>query len=239
MKIRTIQYQHDLAEEIFQQADTYVIDVFRATSVIVTALAHGASEVIATAEIHESLQQKQAFPASVLGGERNSVKPPEFDFGNSPAEYFNMRGRRLVLSTSNGTRAIKKTRRASATYICAFLNLQAVIDQILSRNQDVVLLMAGVRETFSYEDGLCAGAVLHGLAARQADMELDDLSLLLQKTFDMERHQLPGALQATFAYTKLARHGFASDIAFCLQENVYHQLPQCRFGADGVSISFN
>jgi 2-phosphosulfolactate phosphatase len=239
MKIRTIQYKKNLSEDVFQHSDTYVIDVFRATSVIVTALAHGAAEIIATEEIHDALQEKLAFPESILGGERNSIKPEEFDFGNSPCEYFSMQGKRLVLSTSNGTRAIKKAGRSSATYICSFLNLKAVIDHIQSRNQDVILLMAGVREEFSYEDGLCAGAVIHGLGARHADLELDDLSLLLKKTFDMEQHQLPAALNATFSYTKLARHGFAGDIDFCLQENVYHQLPRCRFGANGVSISFN
>lgn len=239
MKIRTIQYKKDLSEEIFQHSDTYVIDVFRATSVIVTALAHGASEVIATEEIREALLEKQAFPESILGGERNSIKPEEFDFGNSPCEYFSMQGKRLILSTSNGTRAIRKAGRSSGTYICSFLNLMAVIDHIQSRNQDVILLMAGVREEFSYEDGLCAGAVIHGLSARHTEMALDDLSLLLKKTFEMEQHQLSDALRATFSYTKLARHGFSHDIDFCLQENVYSQLPQCRFGASGVSISFN
>lgn len=239
MKIKTIQYKKNLSEDIFQDSDTYVIDVFRATSVIVTALANGASEIIATEEIQDALEEKRAFPESILGGERNSIKPHEFDFGNSPSEYFDVQGKRLVLSTSNGTKAIKKAGRSTGTYICSFLNLNAVIEHIKSRDQDLILLMAGVKEEFSYEDGLCAGAVIHGLSAQDSKFELDDLSILLKKTFSLEQHQLSQALRATFSYTKLEHHGFSSDINFCLQENLYHHLPKCRFGENGVSISFN
>jgi len=236
MKIKTIQYKKNLCEDFFQDSDAYVIDVFRATSVIVTALANGASEIIATEEIQDALEEKKAFPESILGGERNSTKPQAFDFGNSPSEYFGIQGKRLVLSTSNGTKAIKKAGCSTGTYICSFLNLNTVVENIKSRGKDIILLMAGVREEFSYEDGLCAGAVIYGLSAQNSQFELDDLSLLLKKTFELEQHQLPQALCTTFSYTKLQNNGFSDDIDFCLRENLYSYLPKCRFGTNSVSI---
>ena len=98
-----------LDSDILSDRTVVVIDVLRATSVMVHAMSQGASEIIPVATVEEAFQMAEAFPREsiILGGERGSKKIPGFDLGNSPKEYVaeRVKGKKLILTTTNGTKA--------------------------------------------------------------------------------------------------------------------------------------
>ena len=146
-----------------------VFDVLRATSTIVTALHNGAKAVIPVAEISEALALRQKQPGVLLGGERDGVKiragqtgGGDFDLGNSPREYTPemVRGKTIVSTTTNGTRALRACAGAKTVLAASFLNLTATT-QFIRQLQPVELLLvcAGTRENMADEDVLAAGAL--------------------------------------------------------------------------------
>src|SRR5262245_50233233 len=124
----------DVAEENLADSVVVVIDLLRATSTICQAIASGASEVIPCLEIDDALAAAEAAGRSnvVLGGERKGGKIPGFDLGNSPSEYTTevVRGRKVIITTTNGTRALHHARLARRILVSAFTNLSAVIASI-------------------------------------------------------------------------------------------------------------
>jgi len=151
-----------------------VFDVLRATSTFVTALHHGAKAVIPVAEISEALALRRKQPDILLGGERDGVKIRaaqtsgiDFDLGNSPREYTpeKVRGRTIVSTTTNGTRAFRACAGAKLILAASFLNLTATA-KFLRQLQPVELLLvcAGTRENKADEDVLAAGALCELLA---------------------------------------------------------------------------
>ena len=152
-----------------------VFDVLRATSTIVTALHNGAKAVIPVAEISEALALRQKQPGVLLGGERDGVKiragqtgGGDFDLGNSPREYTPemVRGKTIVSTTTNGTRALRACAGAKTVLAASFLNLTATT-QFIRQLQPVELLLvcAGTRENMADEDVLAAGALCEILDA--------------------------------------------------------------------------
>jgi 2-phosphosulfolactate phosphatase len=146
-----------------------VFDVLRATSTIVTALHNGAKAVIPVAEISEALAIRQKQPGVLLGGERDGVKiranqtgAGDFDLGNSPREYTpeKVRGKTIVSTTTNGTRALHACAGAHTVLAASFLNLTATA-QFIRQLQPVELLLvcSGTRENMADEDVLAAGAL--------------------------------------------------------------------------------
>jgi 2-phosphosulfolactate phosphatase len=152
-----------------------VFDVLRATSTIVTALQNGAKAVIPVAEIYEALAFHKKQPGVLLGGERDGVKiragqtgGVDFDLGNSPREYTpeKVRGKTIVSTTTNGTRALRACAGAKTVLAASFLNLTATA-QFIRQLQPVELLLvcAGTRENMADEDVLAAGALCEILDA--------------------------------------------------------------------------
>jgi 2-phosphosulfolactate phosphatase len=158
-----------LAQRDLRDATCVVFDVLRATSTFVTALHNGAKAVIPIAEISEALALRQKQPDILLGGERDGVRIRadqtggiDFDLGNSPREYTpeKVRGKTIVSTTTNGTRALRACAGASTVLAASFLNLTATA-QFIRRLQPVqiVLVCAGTRENTAEEDVLAAGAL--------------------------------------------------------------------------------
>lgn len=142
-----------------------VIDVLRATTTMVYALGAGAREVIPCVEVSEARQlAAQSNGRVLLGGERRGLPIDGFDLGNSPAEYtgHTVSGRRIVMTTTNGTRAIARCEGAARIYMGAFANLSAIC-RALRNEPQVDLLCAGTRGEITREDTLLAGAILDGL----------------------------------------------------------------------------
>ncbi len=162
-----------------------VIDVLRATTTIVHALANGATQVIPCLEVAEAVEQasslahpdqagtlnlrEQARTLVQRGGERGGRQIPGFDLGNSPAEYRRdvVAGKTIVFTTTNGTRAMQRCRQARRVLLAAFVNFSALCRE-LAGEAEVVLVCAGTGGQVTREDTLLAGAVVSDLAEHGA-----------------------------------------------------------------------
>lgn len=149
-----------------QGATAVVVDVVRATTTMVEALANGARAIYPTASTEEAVRLATSLGRddTLLCGERKGVKVEGFDLGNSPAEFSSevVAGKRLVMSTTNGTGAMVKVQEADRVLACAFTNLSAVADAVRGADH-VVIVCAGRVGHFSLDDALCAGHLIRKL----------------------------------------------------------------------------
>jgi 2-phosphosulfolactate phosphatase len=158
-----------LAKRDLRDATCVVFDVLRATSTFVTALHHGAKAIVPVSEIAEALALRQKQPDVLLGGERDGVRihaaqsgSIDFDLGNSPREYTpeKVRGKTIVSTTTNGTRALRACTGAQTVLAASFLNLTATAQFIRQlQPAQILLVCAGTRENIATEDVLAAGAL--------------------------------------------------------------------------------
>lgn len=208
-----------------------VIDVLRATTVIAHALAAGAREVIPCLHVDEALTTaaKLRPGEAVLGGEREGLKIPGFDLGNSPDEFTpqTVEGKTLVFTTTNGTRAMIACKLAKRVLTGAFVNAAAVA-AALSGEEDIHLLCAGTRGEVTREDVLCAGLLVQRLTqGRLSEMEVNDQLLIALDAWQAflsgadQSHliaELAIALRSTQGGRNLIRIGLEHDIdvAACL-----------------------
>jgi len=147
-------------------ATVLVVDVLRASTTIIAALAAGCTGVTPVADPVEA-RRRAAADGALLAGERRGEPIAGFDLGNSPLEFTRERvgGRTVVLTTSNGTRALLAAREASAIGIAAFVNLAAAGDWAVAEGRDLVVVCAGERGCRSLEDHVCAGLLVEGVRA--------------------------------------------------------------------------
>ncbi|WP_169979285.1 2-phosphosulfolactate phosphatase [Tautonia rosea] len=140
-----------------------VVDVLRATSVMVRALASGCDAIIPCLEIEEARDVARALPSgsAVLAGERQGVAIEGFDFGNSPGDFTPdvCRGKTVVMTTTNGTRAILASLEADRVLIGAFANLRAIREELRNESRTVHIVCSGTDGLVSFEDTLLAGAI--------------------------------------------------------------------------------
>jgi 2-phosphosulfolactate phosphatase len=209
-----------------------VFDVLRATSTIVTALARGAESVLPVASIAEALRQREMDSTVLLAGERSGLRitaevsgGPDFDLGNSPREYTaaRVRDRRIVTTTTNGTRAFAACRGARYVFAASFLNLKRTAEQLRrSGCPEVLLVCSGTGEQAAFEDCLGAGALCHELLRANPKIDLSDSARVVTDTFAANADDLESAMQkSSNARRLLSIPELAEDVSFCLTENLY------------------
>jgi 2-phosphosulfolactate phosphatase len=192
-----------------------VVDVLRATSTIAQALASGYERVLCCAEIEEARTLRAELPDSLLGGERQAVRVEGFDVGASPREFVEAQARTLILSTTNGTRAILETaRRCDRVLLGSLLNLSAVAQAVES--DDVVVVCAGFQGGFALDDVYCAGRIAALLEGEQTHAAT--AAELLAQAF-------PSALDGLNART-YGPPGLEEDIVYCSQEDSLDAVPE-------------
>jgi len=208
------------------EAICVVFDVLRATSVIVTALSNGAKSIIPAGSIHEALELKRKYPDALLAGERDGFKIPssltggiEFDFGNSPREFNpeKVSGKNIIITTTNGTRAIKAAEGAKEILICSLLNLKATVNYIASLKPSFALFVcSGTKDRLTSEDVLAAGKLTDNLSDLNPD--LSDSAIVARDFFQFHRDNLNniGALSA-HARKLLSHKELADDVPYCMQ----------------------
>jgi len=142
-----------------------VIDVLRASTCIVTALANGCEAIVPVASPEEARRRAAEVSNALIAGERRGEPLAGFDLGNSPLEFTrgHVGGRTIVMTTSNGTRALVAARAAAAVGVAAFINHGAAATWALTGGRDVLLLCAGERGARSLEDYVCAGMLVERL----------------------------------------------------------------------------
>ncbi|CAN5147538.1 2-phosphosulfolactate phosphatase family protein [soil metagenome] len=200
-----------------------VIDVIRATTTICQALASGYERVFCTAEVEEARALRDGLGGGVLGGERNAVRIPGFDLGNSPREYVVPAGTTLILSTTNGTRAVvSAATRCKRVLVASLLNLSAVAEAARATDEDVIVVCAGVQGTLALDDAYVAGRIVELLGWERSDAA--EGAARLTSTWN-------GAEEA-FLASKSGRNllenapELEEDIAFCARESVLDVVPR-------------
>jgi 2-phosphosulfolactate phosphatase len=200
-----------------------VIDIFRATSSICYGIANGAEAIIPVSTVEECLTYKdQGFS---LAAERDGRVVAGFEFGNSPFSYTEdkVKGKTIVLTTTNGTKALKESIQASEIIIGSFLNLSAVYNWLLGQNMDIILLCAGWKNNFCLEDTLFAGALVEKL--KGSNFCLDDSALAAEDLYKLAKNDLAGYLSKSSHGERLKKLNIEKDIAFCLQIDVIDSVP--------------
>jgi 2-phosphosulfolactate phosphatase len=212
-----------------QKGTAVVIDVIRATSTIVEALANGAQAVYPTLSTEEALRLATSLGRddTILCGERKGLKVEGFDLGNSPREFVpdRVRGKRLVMSTTNGTRAFLAAQGAERVLAGSFLNLSGVT-RAVNGTERLALVCAGKEDRFSLDDALCAGRILRALIEDNGvDPELDDASrAVLALARDLEPDE--ALLRGTAAGAALVAVGLEDDLPVCAQVDRHAVVPE-------------
>jgi 2-phosphosulfolactate phosphatase len=144
-----------------------VVDVLRASTTMITALAHGCASITPVADPAEARRLAAAEGAALAAGERRGEPIPGLDLGNSPVEFAmeRVRGRAVYLTTSNGTRALLAARQAQAVGVAALVNVSAAARWAAGHGLDVVVVCAGERGSRSLEDHVCAGLLVERVRA--------------------------------------------------------------------------
>lgn len=155
-----------------------VVDVLRATTTVVAAFEAGCRRVVPAPDADAARREAALLPVGegLLAGEQHGDRIPGFDLGNSPLEYVADRvaGRTIVLTTTNGTRAMLAARAAAKATVAALTNLDAAAGWCLAAGRDVTVLCAGEEGGFSLEDAVCAGLLVERVAAGAGSAELSD-----------------------------------------------------------------
>jgi 2-phosphosulfolactate phosphatase len=194
-----------------------VVDVLRATSTITQALASGYRRVLCCSGIDEARELRASLGEGILGGERNAVRIEGFDAGASPREFLEPRAQTLILSTTNGTRAIVTAAASCGEVLLgSLLNLDAVATAARSRGRDILVVCAGFQGAFALDDAYCAGRIVHLLGAERSDAAI--AAELLARAF-------PDA-QAGLTARTYGPPGLEDDIAWCARESVLDVVPQ-------------
>jgi 2-phosphosulfolactate phosphatase len=200
-----------------------VIDVIRATSTICQALAAGVERVLCAAEVEEAFALRDELGEGVLGGERANVLIPGFDFGNSPREYVGLLAGPLILTTTNGTRAIVAAAgRCERVYVASLLNLAAVVDAVRESGKDVLVLCAGVQGALALDDAYVAGRIVQALEADRTDAA--EAAARLVTTWS----SVDEAFRASRSGRNLLQNApdLEDDLAFCARESVLEVVPR-------------
>ncbi|MDR0898261.1 MAG: 2-phosphosulfolactate phosphatase [Oscillospiraceae bacterium] len=208
-----------------------VIDTLRMTSVATIALANGCAGLLAVREVEEA-RVIAAAQGALLGGERGAVRIEGFDFANSPLEYTpeRVQGRRIVMTTSNGTAAIARAVGADKLFLGAMMNAGAVA-RVLRDEKRVALVCAGTLGEATLEDTLTAGAILARMEALGVGLAMDDGARTALAAYRTARGDLHGALRGTSHYERLRGLGLEEDLRVCLREDWVEVVPVR--GADG------
>lgn len=201
-----------------------VIDILRATSAMVTAIAHGAAGVIPVAKVEAA--RALAGKGYILAAERDGRVVEGFDYGNSPFSFMgdSIRGKTLVLSTTNGTQAIEAARNAHALIVGAFTNLSAVCEWLSRQGRGVLLLCAGWKNKFNLEDSIFAGAVAQKLLEQGYKTDCDSTRASVH-LWNLSKHDLNGFLEDSSHRNRLGRLELKKDIAYCLQTDISDAIP--------------
>lgn len=219
---------------LYEVSDSIVviIDVFRATSTIATALYNGAEKVIPVADVDDCIELGKKLHA-VTAGERDGKIIEGLQHGNSPAEYNRefIQDKILVLTTTNGTRLLHMALESGAVEVVtgSFPNISAVASHLVSAQKDVVLACSAWKNRFNLEDTLFAGAVVDRI--RENFTINCDSSLMAEEMYRLHRNDLHSFIRRTSHWHRLAAYGLEKDLDYCVTEDVANVLPMYKNGA--------
>jgi 2-phosphosulfolactate phosphatase len=218
-----------------------IIDVLRATTTIATALHNGCALIIPVLEVEEAFKKaKELEPSLLVGGERKGKKVEGFDLGNSPREYNpeSVRGKTIILTTTNGTRVLRMVSSAQTIFTCAFVNITAVAQVLTAKAQDethlhenVLIACAGIEGNFSLEDFVCAGMLVHKLNELTfQSVEKSEAATAAEILYGSYQSNLLGLFQRVRGGLNIIDIGLEDDLRFCAQVDLYDVAPRFENG---------
>lgn len=223
-----------ISSDSLQSRAVAVIDVFRAATTVITAIANGARSIVPVLTPDEARTRAGGFPSSdvLIGGERHGEPISGFDLGNSPLEYTPARvgGKVVVLTTTNGTRALATASRAA---VCAFVNVGEVARWALTQGRDLTVICAGESGNLSLEDSVCAGMLLDRIAETGTAIVESDAARAARILSAYYRDRLDSLLRDSAWARRLAGAGRAADLAACLRVGILSHVPLLQDGAIG------
>jgi len=227
--VETYETYNAVYDKILKGKVVVVIDTLRATSVITTALVNGAKEVIPVADIEDAINISGHLERDMilLGGERNAVKIEGFDLSNSPLEYSEdvVKGKTIIITTTNGTRALKKASSSDDVVVGCLLNVTSVADYIYKENKDVVIICAGTEGKFSIDDIITAGAILDRLE-KLSPYESDDLSKASYFLYKSFQDNILNIMKYGYHLNRIEKLGFHEDVEFCTTIDKFSVVPK-------------
>lgn len=219
--------------DIYDVSDNIVviIDVFRATSTIATALYNGAKRVIPVDAVDKCIAIGKE-TGGITAGERDGKIIPGLAHGNSPAEYPRsfIEGQTLVLTTTNGTKLLHMALNSGASEVItgSFPNVSAVCDYLIAQKKNVILGCSAWKDRFNLEDAMFAGAVIQRV---QEHFTIHcDSSLMALDMYELHQHDMQQFIRRTTHWHRLASYGLEKDLEYCVTPDLANILPIYRNG---------
>ena len=221
---------HQVDELALRDTTVVAVDVLRAGTTVITALANEAREVIPTSTVEAAAKISGNLTGSVtlLAGERNGKIVEGFHLGNSPREFTaeRVRGKSIVFSSTNGSPLFLKAKYAREMAVCSFVNISAVKGFLKKHSGDAHILCAGNGGGFSMEDAVCAGMLIHLLSEDgTVELGLDDAGMAALLLYRAAAKDLAGMMRQTAGGRYLESIGFAEDVALCSAIDTVPVLP--------------
>jgi 2-phosphosulfolactate phosphatase len=210
------------------------VDVLRATSTIATVLAAGGEAVQVFSDLDRLIAVSEQWPPEkrLRAGERGGAKVAGFELGNSPLDCTSelVQGRRLFISTTNGTRALQRVQDSPNVLAAALINRAAVVDFLLEKQPETVWIVgSGWEGSFSLEDTVCAGAIAYSLL-EQTKLSPEELAgndevIGAIALYSQWQHNLLGLFHQASHGQRLLRLDCQEDLKYCSQTDVLDVLP--------------
>lgn len=207
-----------------------VIDVLRATSAICAAFDNGIKSIIPVPTIEEAMDYKKR--GFLAGAERKGQIVEGFDFGNSPFSYMNedFKGKDVVLSTTNGTKALDIAKDAEIVVVGSFLNLEALCIWLAEQDKNVLCLCSGWQDKFNLEDTICAGAISEFLITTGKFTSDEDSSVAAKYLYLSAKDNYFGYLKSSSHRRRLKNLNLNEDVKYCLTPNQTNVIPILKDG---------
>lgn len=210
-----------------------VLDIFRATSSMTTALANNCKCIMPVLSVDDAHELADEIGPVLFAGERKSIKIEGFNFGNSPYEFSldKVQDRTIVMTTTNGTVAVKATEGAYRTLIGAFVNASAVCRRASQYGKDILIVCAGTDRLFSLEDALCAGLMVKQLSAdTENELVLTDSARAAVLLYDQASDNLTDIAVNSRNGKRLYDLGRTDDVEYCFKTDILEVVPEYREG---------
>lgn len=216
--------------DIHKGSIVVIIDILRASSAICTAFANGAKSIIPVAGVEEAREYKSR--GYLVAAERDGYVLDFADFGNSPFNFTPERvsGKTIVYSTTNGTGIISLASSAGYIVIGSFLNISAVTNWIMSKENNVVLFCAGWKNRFNIEDTVCAGAFVEKLIESSLYSTICDSTMAAMDLWLLAKNDLAGYIEKAAQRTRLRDKKLDDCIGFCLTQDYTVKIPVIKNG---------
>jgi 2-phosphosulfolactate phosphatase len=233
MKLDVVFSPAGLISSEVQGRTAFVIDILRATTTMCAALSHGARAIVPVASPEEARRLAQTLGSAdvLLAGETRCVRIPGFHLGNSPLEMTEdaVRGRTIVVTTTNGTNALLACQGAAGVYPAAAANLTVAADrarEVLEQDGDLLVVCSGRESGFALEDAYCAGRlVAAALGSRRPRRGMNDGAIAALDLARRYGDRWDRPLRYSRAGRELVRLGFGDDVADAGRLDAYPVLP--------------